>query len=525
MTLKAIIAERIYTLEKPEEYHNAMILKDDRIDSFVTINDIENNTNKFDKVFRFDNCFILPGFIDSHIHVLSFGRSLKILNLKNILSKVELLKKIKGEVNKTSKKDKWILGFGWDQSLFIEKSYPTRFDIDSVSEEHPVVLTRAGGHIIVANSKAIEIAQITPNTNEPTGGIIDKSNSGNLTGIFREKAIDLILQHVPIQSILEKQNNLKTAMRILNSKGITSVQSNDAFNYDIYKSMHKELTLRVYFTPSIDEIKFLSKNGVIKSGVGDNFLRFGRAKIFSDGSLGGETAALIEPYKNSLNKGKLIYSTIELRKLIKMAFKLGWQIETHAIGDRAAEEVINAYESILHKGSRPILTHCQVLNKELIMRIAKNDIIANIQPIFIDSDMEWAEDRLGSLRMKYSYAWRSLLEMGVQCVGGSDAPIESPNPFYGIYAAVTRKNLNNIPVNGWFSKEKLSIWQALKLYSDGAYAEFAEQEKGRILPGMLADFVVLDKDIFNVKPEEIKELKVISTFVGGKIVWQHSVKN
>jgi predicted amidohydrolase YtcJ len=272
--------------------------------------------------------------------------------------------------------------------------------------------------------------------------------------------------------------------------------------------------------PSIDEISDLSKKG-IKTGTGDNWLRWGRVKIFADGSLGAETAALREPYQNSNNTGVLIRSPNELESMVQFADDKKWQIETHVIGDKAAEIAINAYDYIKGSDSRPVLTHCQVVDSDLLKRMASKKIIANIQPIFVNSDQLWAEERLGKERMKYGYAWKTIIDSGVICAGGSDAPIEPPAPIYGIHAAVNRQNLKKQPPNGWYPQEKLSIWESISLWTrNAAYAEYMEKEKGMLLSGMLADFVVLDKDPFQIKPENILEISVLATGIGGTLVYK-----
>ncbi|HKZ40695.1 MAG TPA: amidohydrolase family protein, partial [Candidatus Hodarchaeales archaeon] len=243
-------------------------------------------------------------------------------------------------------------------------------------------------------------------------------------------------------------------------------------------------------------------------------------KCFTDGSLGAKTAALREPYVGSESTGILVHTLEELKEFLKAANDHDWQIETHAIGDRGAEIAIQAYEDVVKPESRPVLTHCQVLTKDLVVRMAKHNIIANIQPVHLVTDKTWAEMYLGKSRMRYAYAWKSLLKSGVHCAGGSDAPVEACNPLLGIHAAVNRQDTKGDPVGGWYPKEKLSVWEAVGLWTTGAaYAEWAEKQKGILQPGTFADMVVLDKDPFKVDPKTIKDIRVLATIVGGVAVF------
>ncbi len=256
---------------------------------------------------------------------------------------------------------------------------------------------------------------------------------------------------------------------------------------------------------------------------GDDFLRWGRIKLFSDGSLGAETAALIDNYENSSSNGVLIYSEEELAKLISEAHINGWQLEIHAIGDRSAELVVKLFESTGAYKNRAVLTHCQILNESIIRKLAQLGIIANIQPIFINTDLHWAEKRIGKQRMKYSYAWKTLLDNKILCAGGSDAPVERPDPLFGIHAAVNRQDNNGYPSEGWYSSESLSVWDAVKLFTvNSAFAEFQEHQKGKLLAEYLADFIILDKDIFDIPSVDIRNISIEYTFVHGKQVFKRN---
>lgn len=519
MTKKLVIAKKIYTMDKPDEFFTAMVIEKNIIKelSNKSLNDFANEI--FDEINEFSDNVIIPGFNDSHIHVLGYGKSLESVNLVGCNSKKDFLTRIKEKVDITPA-GKWIFGRGWDQERFDSKRYPTKVELDSLTKDHPIMLHRICGHICVVNSSALAICDITEVTKDPEGGFIDRLSNYEPNGILRETAIQLVTDKLPKENSKTKEKWLKIALENLNKVGITSTHANDGDNYDLYKNLDDKLTVRTYLTPFITEIDTLIKRDVKTEKESNYILRWGRIKIYADGSLGGETAAMKEPYENSDNNGMLIYDEKKLYALIKTAHDNGWQLETHAIGDYAAEVVIKAYERSGASSNRAVLTHCQILNKELIKKMAELDIIANIQPVFINTDLHWAERKIGKRRMRYSYAWKTLLNNNIQCAGGSDAPVEEPNPLLGIHAAVNRQDNNGYPKKGWYTNESLSVWEAVKLYTaDSAFAEFQEKNKGKLLPGRVADFIVLDKDIFSIPERNLRYLNVLTTFFNGKKVF------
>ncbi|OLS24941.1 MAG: N-substituted formamide deformylase precursor [Candidatus Heimdallarchaeota archaeon LC_3] len=514
----AILADKIYSLDKPNELFEALIIENETILDLTSKNHVLSNKSEFQEIVEY-NGTIIPGFIDSHLHAIGIGSRLEQIELKGIKSIREMLTKVEEKVSSTDEGE-WVIGVGWDQELFNEKRYPTKWDLDYISPNHPIILARACHHIGVLNSKALDLIKINKTTPDPEGGSIDKEN-GDPTGILRENAWSEAVRKVPEPTKEDQSRWLQNAQDYLNSVGITTIHTLDSSKYDIYQSIKDTLKVRVYFTPNYEDLDELLKNNPkAKTGNGDDYFRWGRVKLYSDGSLGAQTAAMREPYENSNSTGILIYSKEELHKRIKDIDEKGWQLETHAIGDKGAELTINGYEKYLNREKRPILTHCQILGDDLIQKMSDLGIIASIQPIFIESDMNWAEKFVGKKRMKYSYAWKTLMERGVWCSGGSDAPIEKPDPILSLHATVNRQKMDKIPEGGWYPEERLSIWEALRLFTYyAAYAEFQEHRKGLLKPGYLADFVLLDKDPFTISPEEILNLKVLGTFVGGKRVF------
>ncbi|MHA2032523.1 MAG: amidohydrolase [Candidatus Kariarchaeaceae archaeon] len=310
--------------------------------------------------------------------------------------------------------------------------------------------------------------------------------------------------------------------KYLNSVGITSIQTIDEHGLEVYQNLKNDLNLRVTFTPNHDELdEILIDNPDIRTGMGDDYFRWGRIKIYSDGSLGAQTAAMREFYENTNNSGILFYQKDKLHNMIEKFNKMGWQLEIHAIGDKGAELTIEGFEKFVKKGGRPILVHCQVLGDDLIKKMAQLGVVASIQPVFVETDIGTADKFLGEKRMKYSYAWKTLMKNGVKCVGGSDAPIEDANPIKGIHAAVNRQRSDGFPEEGWYPEEKYSIWDALRLFTfNSAYAEFQEKRKGLLKPGYLADFVLLDKDPFTILPDKLLTIEVKATYLGGKKVFE-----
>lgn len=471
---------------------------------------------------------VLPGFIDSHMHLLNLGLGLGQVQLSEVKS-IAGLKAAVAERAKTSGTEEWIVGRGWDQDLFAEKRYPTRRDLDEASGGRPVYLTRACGHVAVLSSKALELAGITKDTPDPPGGLIDRDQYGDPTGVLRESAQRLV--DLPRPSAKTLLDATKEAMRYMLARGITSIHPNDGQagfpgTMDLYREAHASgLPLRVYWDIPVEYLWDVAGQ-TLRTGDGDDYLRVGAIKMFADGSLGGRTAALEAPYSDDPgNSGIVVTSEEDLRKDVYAAHALGMQVAIHAIGDRATrislEAVDRAQSKLPGRAHRHRLVHTQILSPQLITEMRRVRAVADVQPKFLTTDMRWAQDRVGSQRMRSSYAWRTMLRAGIPLAGGSDCPVEPADPLFGIYAAVNRTDMDGEPRGGYFPNEKVTLEEAIRMFTEGgAFAAFEEDKKGTLECGKLADFVVLSEDLFAVPSREVKDVEVLMTVVGGEVAYE-----
>ena len=477
---------------------------------------------------------VIPGLNDSHMHFISYALSKAKVDLRGCRSLVEVEEAIKSylAVGEEGYFGEWILGHGWNEECFIEPQLPTAEFLDKLCKDRPIYLSRACYHVCAVNSAALRKAGIYIDTTDPEGGKIDRYPSGEATGILRENALLLPYNLIPITTELQKIKQLiEVAMEDALKVGLTSVQTEDFGHFedfkgviDAYRGLEESggLKLRVnlqMLLPSVEKLKKVIEMG-IRTGDGNDYLRLGPLKLLADGSLGGRTAALEEPYfDDKENDGLLIYDKAKLRSLLSLASRNGLQPAVHAIGDRAMNQVMDIYEEIYSglEDYRPRLIHCQITNNQVVERMSRLKVVGDIQPGFLPTDLRMVSARIGDDRAKESYGWKTMLKKGVRIAGSSDAPIESFNPFLGIYSAVTRRDYEGNPEGGWNPQECLTLEEALELYTVGAsYATFEEGFKGRIQEGYLADFIVLDRDIFAIDEAELKDVKVMVTYVGGE---------
>ncbi|MCX7749128.1 MAG: amidohydrolase [Clostridia bacterium] len=478
---------------------------------------------------------IIPGLNDSHIHLLYYANHSNIVDLTKARVIDEIGMRLKEKIKKVQN-EKWIFGYGWDESILAEKRYPLRDDLDKISDSIPIFIQRVCGHIAVVNSAAIGLMDLDKAQN-PSGGLIDRSEDGTPTGVLKEEAMYMAFQKMPIKSIQNNARLLEKAIYDSNSFGLTSVQPLDMIQnslnwediWNLYLELEKKkrLNIRAYLEAdaySPDDVNKLITAG-FKTGKGSLLVKQGAVKMFMDGSLGGGTASLFQPYENEPgNKGMVIHEDAEIQEMVYLAHSAGLQIAIHAIGDQAIFSSLmaikNAQECYPRSDTRHRIVHCQVVNKEILSLFKKLNVIADIQPRFLSSDLGWVEKKLGAERSKYAYAWKSFLKSNIKAIGGSDAPCDNINPFEGIYSAITRKNLNGLPENGWNPSEKLSVDEAVRLYTiDAAYASFEEKIKGTLEKGKLADFIVLDKDPYKIQPDDIKNIKVLQTYLAGRKIY------
>jgi predicted amidohydrolase YtcJ len=513
----------------------AIAVRGDRILAVGKTFDLQKYKGPQTQVVDLGGHFVIPGFNDAHLHLADAGMTKLSVDLTGVKSLDELRDRVAKKVEQSTAGE-WIQGAGWDETLWPVKVPPTRWDLDEVSGDHPVFLVRIDGHIAVANTRALQLASITLASRDPMGGHIDRNENGEPTGILRETAQDAILDVIPKPSHDQRRQGIELALADLAEHGITSAQdySPNWENFEIYEELEKEgkLTARISewlpFDDSLDELN-QKRNSHPQS---DLMLHTGMLKAFMDGSLGSRTAALLEPYSDDpKNSGIPRYDPTKLNDMAKERVLAGYQLGFHAIGDKGVQMALDAFAQAEQaakdahvKGPagtdefRLRVEHAQVTTPQQIARFAQLKVVASMQPSHVLTDMRWALDRLGPKRATTSYAWLSFLNQNVPLAFGTDYPVEPVTPFRGLYAAITRKSEDG--KQEYFPEQRLTIDQAIHAYTVGsAYAQFEEKEKGKIVPGMLADFVVLDRDVTAVAPEKILGTKVLRTVVGGKTVY------
>jgi len=513
-----LINGNIITLNPKQPHAQAIAIKYDRIVQVGTNDQVKAWINKDTKTIDLEGKTVTPGFIDTHVHMMGFGRNLKTINLRGVNSIKDIQQRLKEQVQKMPQ-GKWIFGHGWDQERFQEKRYPTRFDLDKSSPNNPVVFTRVCGHICVVNSKALELANITKKTKSPPGGKIDKDpRTGELTGILRENAMDLVQRVIPKPTEKELMEACILACQKAVEAGLTSVHwiIDSPAEISVIQKLRTQnkLPLRVYILIPVEFLDDFVKLG-LHTGFGDSTVKIGCVKILADGSLGARTAALKEPYSDQpTTKGMMLYTPEELNKMVVEAHEADFQLAIHAIGDYAVEIVLNAVEEALlrvpRENHRHRIEHASVLNERAAQRMRELNLIASVQPHFVVSDF-WAVERVGRERARWVYPFRALMKEGVVVAGGSDCPVEPINPLFGIQAAVVRET---------FPEEGVSVDEALRVYTiNGAYASFEDDVKGSVEVGKLADLVVLSESPLSVESDKIGTIGVEMTVVGGKIVY------
>jgi len=473
---------------------------------------------------------LLPGLIDAHGHVLELGYARNNVDLAGTKSLDEALAKVKAYAA-AHPEAKWILGSGWNQEIWKLGRFPTAKELDTAVADRPVWLSRVDGHAGWANSAAIKLAGVDKASKDPNGGRIERDAGGNPTGVFVDGATALIDAKVPPPTPQQKAAALDTALAEMASVGLTGVGDAgiDLANYRLYRQyadQHK-LTARIYamIRGTGDDFDTISKDGPL-IGYGNDFLTVRAVKLFADGALGSRGAAMLAPYSDDPhNRGLLFLKPAELTAEIGKALGKGYQVAVHAIGDHANREVLDSYAAAYKThpdgiARRNRVEHAQIVSLKDIPRFVPLQLIASMQPTHATSDMNMAEDRIGHERIKGAYAWQRFLKQGTIVAGGSDFPVESPNPFYGLYSAITREDHAGQPPGGWYPDQDMTPAEALRAFTlDAAYAEHAEKTLGTLEPGKWADFILIDHDIFKDPASKIWNTKVLQTWVGGKQVY------
>ena len=513
----------------------AIAVRGDRILAVGKTVDIEKMKGPQTEVIDLGGHFVMPGFNDAHLHLADAGLQKLNVNLTGAKSLEEMRERVKAKVQ-ASKPGEWILGGGWDETLWPVKTLPGRWDLDDISKGHPVFLDRVDGHLAVANTRALQLGGITIASRDPGGGQIDRDASGQPTGILRDTAQRAVLVVEPRRNHEQMREGIEVALADLAEHGVTSAQDYSPVweNFQIYEELEKEgkLTARISewlpFDDSLDQLK-KKRDSHPQT---DLLLHTGMLKGFMDGSLGGHTAALLEPYADDpKTSGLARYEQEKLNEVAKERVLAGFQLGFHAIGDKGVQMALDAFAEA-EKAAREAkvkaanggddyrlrVEHAQVTTPDQIGRFKQLKVIASMQPSHVLTDMHWAQDRLGAKRAATSYAWSALLSKGVMLAFGTDYPVEPVSPFRGLYAAITRKSEDG--KQEYFPEQRIPMDQAIAAYTAGsAFAEFEEKEKGKLAPGMLADFVVLDHDPTATAAEKLTSIKVLRTVVGGKNVY------
>ncbi len=468
--------------------------------------------------------FLMPGFNDAHVHLADAGQTRLEVDLTGSSSLADMLHRISTAAGSVPAGE-WLQGNGWDHTLWANEALPSREDLDRVTGGHPAVFTRIDGHILVANSAAFALAAVTGQTPDPPGGHFDHGPDGRLTGIVRElPAMEMIRRHIPPPSREIRKQALVLALKDAAAHGVTSVQDNSGWeDFLLLEELERDGQLPVRVTEWLrfdDPMDVLIAHRAAHPA-NDRRLHTGMLKGFMDGSLGSRTAALLAPYADDPgNSGLPRYGQAQLNAMTKERTAAGFQIGFHAIGDRGVEMALDAFAAAGSTGRRNRIEHSQVVNPKEIARYKSLGVIASMQPSHLLTDMNWAAARLGPERARYSYAWKDFLDAGVPLAFGTDYPVEPVNPFRGVYAGVTRSN--EAGTRTYFPEDKLSIEQVLAAYIEGsAYAEFAEGWKGKLAPGYVADFVVLDRDLTRIPAPDILKTHVLRTVVDGKTVYSY----
>jgi predicted amidohydrolase YtcJ len=470
--------------------------------------------------------FVMPGFNDAHVHLAAAGQTKLSVDLNGSTSLADMLSRVSAAARQALP-GQWLLGGGWDHTLWTNQTLPTRQDLDRVTGGHPALLDRVDGHIAVANSAALGIASVTRQTPNPAGGKFDHDASGDLTGIVREApAEDFIQRHIPPPSPDQRRRAILLALQDAAAHGVTSVQDNsDWEDFLIYQHLEREglLTARISEWLRFDDPVDLLLKHKAAQPADDRMLHTGMLKGFMDGSLGSRTAALLSPYADDPgNSGLPRYEQALLNAMTKKRAAAGFQIGFHAIGDRAVEMALNALANG-QPSMRNRIEHSQVVEPQDISRYKSLGVVASMQPSHLLTDMNWAGARLGSQRARFAYAWKTFLDAGVPLAFGTDYPVEPITPFRGVYAGVTRSN--EAGNKNYFPEDKLQIGEVLFAYTQGsAYAEFSDVYKGRLTPGHVADFVVLDRDLTAIPAHEILKTHVLQTVVAGRTVYEEPVQ-
>lgn len=523
---------RIYTNDPAHPWAEGMTVRDGKITCVGSLAHILLECGGDDPsadTIQLKGKFLMPGFNDAHVHLGSAGEHMLTVRLNGVTTIEELQKRL-AEAVARHKEGEWITGSGWDQTLWADRKFPSKQELDAVAPKNPVFLVHISGHVAVANSLALEHGEINNDTPNPPGGLIERDANGEATGMLEESsAMNLVSVRIPDPTPEQRRRGIELALADAAQSGVTSVQDfSDWADFLVYTQLKDEgkLTVRITewlpFLLSLNELQDMRAQG----GTTDPWLKTGALKAFLDGALGSRTAAMLAPYSDDPSTSGIL--TNDPEKLRKMAIerdKAHFQLAFHAIGDRANRIALDIFEAVAKanglRDRRDRVEHAQVLAPEDLPRFAKLNVIASMQPSHETTDMRWAGARIGPDRAKGAYAWASLLKSGAHLAFGTDYDVEPINPLRGLYACVTREFPAGGPAGGWEGQEKISLDDCIRAYTTGsAYAEFEEGKKGELKPGEYADYVILSDDLTKIPPSQYSKVRVLRTVVGGRVIYE-----
>ncbi len=520
---------KIVSMDEKKATYQAVAIKGERILAVGTDDQIKKLAGTKTVMNDLRGKTVVPGMMDTHLHFLRYG--LTFLQIKAVdKSKEWILEQVK-EKTAASDGKVWIRGSGWNQMSWTKPMFPNAVELDAVSGSNPVVLTRSDNHTMWVNSKALQLAGITKDTPDPQGGKIERDAAGNPTGILVDTAMDLVKKVLPQWSKEEIANAYIQADKMYSKIGLTTVHdAGDTVDLEVLKRLISEgkVNTRVYeVLDKTTATDFLAKGIKPETGLYNNHLTIKGIKLKTDGALGSRGASMLSEYSDAPGTtGNVLIKKEEVKDYARKALDLGYQLSVHAIGDKANKEALNAFEevfkekSIIGNPNRFNIVHAQVVEMSDFARFGKLQIPALVQPVHATGDMNMAETRIGSKRILGAYAWRTLKDQGVVLTGGSDSPNDYVEPIFGIHAAVTRMDKNNLPAGGWYSEQCLNRQEALELYTtNAAWLGFEEKIKGSLEVGKLADMVVLSEDIMTMPAQDIHKAVPVKTIIGGKIVY------
>jgi len=512
----------IHTMNVLQPAVEALAIQADHITASGTNNDVLSMADRHTTIIDLQGRTVLPGLIDAHIHLLQYGRKLAHIDCETETKK-ECLQRVSSAVNKKNEEE-WVIGQGWNHNVW-EDGIGNRTELDAISTGHPIFLAAKSLHASWVNSRALQLAGITRDTPDPKGGYIARDSDGTPSGILLESATLLVEKVIPALNEQQIANALQTAQTQLFKYGITSVQDVDEWNiYPVLEKLYQQRTFQMRVVKSIPHsaLPFAIEQG-LQTGLGTDHLKIGWLKLFMDGALGPQTAAMLEPYQNSDQYGMMTLADEELQAIGKQALSHKINLAIHAIGDKAIRKVLDGLTHLQSMYSKPQLPHpnriehVQVIHPDDIPRMAALQIVASMQPIHVISDMEMAARYWGK-RCAYAYAWNAIQRAGIRLVFGSDAPVESPNPFPGMHAAVTRRLKG--ASEAWYPEQALTLEAALAAYTSSP-ASIIRQNSGMLTTGYLADLIILPDDPFQISPDQLDQMIPLATMIGGTFVWQH----